>query len=51
MAFQKGGPPFKRFHTAKELREYTIRYNKVFKLEEAKERPMLRSMLIKIWSA
>ncbi|KAK0347402.1 hypothetical protein LTR91_007297 [Friedmanniomyces endolithicus] len=51
VAFQKGGPPFKRFHTAKELREYTIRYNKVFKLEEAKERPMLRSMLIKIWSA
>ncbi|TKA77015.1 hypothetical protein B0A55_01948 [Friedmanniomyces simplex] len=48
VAFQKGGPPFKRFPTASALRTYT-KTGRVFPLKLAKESPILRSMLIKVF--
>ncbi|KAK4961390.1 hypothetical protein LTR10_001880 [Elasticomyces elasticus] len=48
VASQKGGPPFKRFESAGELRRY-IRKGKVFPLGLAKDSPCLRCLLINVF--
>ncbi|KAK4560861.1 hypothetical protein LTR86_005441 [Recurvomyces mirabilis] len=45
-AQSKSKKQFRRFHSYKALREYTTATNKFFPLEEAKESPILKWMLV-----